>query len=437
MEQGKAPNIVVSEREFPESLHKEVNDVLAGIGSFLDASEEERKAILSIYVREKFGGNMDEYAANLQEKIHKLEAAIAKHPKSTFLKDRQLRVDDMKQNGYDLDALCRFVDDLSRDEKNAGKPLDFATMQKARDYIKENGLQKDFEAWVNNLSNRYNAKEVIFDGFTPSGKRKYVDNNLVNVSRIMKRKGLNGSEGFGASFNNFAATIMQSSGTLKGIKARKQNLTSNHDDVDAFTEKWSEVYNRLADVLNPNSNIDDYDVGYYRLEETALQKDPKEFAKKEYGVELSEEDVQQLKDMVKSIREERPAMYFETKFERPVTLDEFAAAVVPNNLSADVRSGLEKAGIKLYDYDPQVEGDRKRAFGEAVHGSDDVLFRDGKSPKASMKKRVSEWLSKENLQWAKGKTREDIFKNFGNELEPIAIVPSGYLKYLGDRKSVV
>ena len=432
MEQGKAPNIVVSEREFPESLHKEVNDVLAGKGSFLDASEEERKAILSIYVREKFGGNMDEYAANLQEKIHKLEAAIAKHPKSTFLKDRQLRVDDMKQKGYDLDALCRFVDDLSRDEKNAGKPLDFATMQKARDYIKENGLQKDFEAWVNNLSNRYNAKEVIFDGFTPSGKRKYVDNNLVNVSRIMKRKGLNGSEGFGASFNNFAATIMQSSGTLKGIKARKQNLTSNHDDVDAFTEKWSEVYNRLADVLNPNSNIDDYDVGYYRLEETALQKDPKEFAKKEYGVELSEEDVQQLKDMVKSIREERPAMYFETKFERPVTLDEFAAAVVPNNLSADVRSGLEKAGIKLYDYDPQVEGDRKRAFGEAVHGSDDVLFRDGKSPKASMKKRVSEWLSKENLQWAKGKTREDIFKNFGNELEPIAIVPSGYLKYLGN-----
>lgn len=432
MEQGKAPNIVVSEREFPESLHKEVNDVLAGKGSFLDASEEERKAILSIYVREKFGGNMDEYAANLQEKIHKLEAAIAKHPKSTFLKYRQLRVDDMKQKGYDLDALCRFVDDLSRDEKNAGKPLDFATMQKARDYIKENGLQKDFEAWVNNLSNRYNAKEVIFDGFTPSGKRKYVDNNLVNVSRIMKRKGLNGSEGFGASFNNFAATIMQSSGTLKGIKARKQNLTSNHDDVDAFTEKWSEVYNRLADVLNPNSNIDDYDVGYYRLEETALQKDPKEFAKKEYGVELSEEDVQQLKDMVKSIREERPAMYFETKFERPVTLDEFAAAVVPNNLSADVRSGLEKAGIKLYDYDPQVEGDRKRAFGEAVHGSDDVLFRDGKSPKASMKKRVSEWLSKENLQWAKGKTREDIFKNFGNELEPIAIVPSGYLKYLGN-----
>lgn len=377
MEQGKAPNIVVSEREFPESLHKEVNDVLAGKGSFLDASEEERKAILSIYVREKFGGNMDEYAANLQEKIHKLEAAIAKHPKSTFLKDRQLRVDDMKQKGYDLDALCRFVDDLSRDEKNAGKPLDFATMQKARDYIKENGLQKDFEAWVNNLSNRYNAKEVIFDGFTPSGKRKYVDNNLVNVSRIMKRKGLNGSEGFGASFNNFAATIMQSSGTLKGIKARKQNLTSNHDDVDAFTEKWSEVYNRLADVLNPNSNIDDYDVGYYRLEETALQKNPKEFAKKEYGVELSEEDVQQLKDMVKSIREERPAMYFETKFERPVTLDEFAAAVVPNNLSADVRSGLEKAGIKLYDYDPQVEGDRKRAFGEAVHGDEGVLFREG------------------------------------------------------------
>mgnify|MGYP006987710768 CR=1 FL=1 len=63
---------------------------------------------------------------------------------------------------------------------------------------------------------------------------------------------------------------------------------------------------------------------------------------------------------------------------------------------------------------------------------EDVRYREGKSPKAQMKQRVKEWLSSENLQMASGKTREEIFEQFGNNLEPIAIVPKGYLRYLGN-----
>ena len=373
-EHGKQPHIVVSERQYPETLHNDVKEVLGGYKSLYDVPEERRRQLLDIYVREKFEGNMDEYAKGLQNKIQKMETTISKHPKSSLMKYRQMRVDDMKRRGYDYDALSRFVDDLIRDEKNAGKPLDYATMQKARDYIKENHLQKGFEEWKENLAERYKTKEVIFNGFTPSGKRRYVDNTLENVSKLMKQKGRNGAQGWGASFNNFAANIMQSSGTLKGIKSHKEKLTDKHEDIDAFTEKWGEVYNHLADVLNPNADISTMDVGYYRLQETAVQKEPKEFAKKEYGVELSDNDVQQLDEMVKAIREERPAMYFETKFERPVMLDEFAAAVVPQDLGADVRKGLEYAGLQLFDYDSKKEGDRKRAFDEAVRSDENIRF---------------------------------------------------------------
>ena len=49
--------------------------------------------------------------------------------------------------------------------------------------------------------------------------------------------------------------------------------------------------------------------------------------------------------------------------------------------------------------------------------------------KQEMKHRVQNWLSSENLNWAEGKTREEIFNHFGNELKPIAIVPVGYMKY--------
>ena len=47
-----------------------------------------------------------------------------------------------------------------------------------------------------------------------------------------------------------------------------------------------------------------------------------------------------------------------------------------------------------------------------------------------MKNRISDWISDENIEKAKGKSREDIFKIFGNELKPIAFIPSGYIQYL-------
>ena len=78
--------------------------------------------------------------------------------------------------------------------------------------------------------------------------------------------------------------------------------------------------------------------------------------------------------MVKAIKEEYPAMYFETKFERPVYLNEFAAVVVPNDLGADVKKALSDLGIAMYEYDASKEGDRSRAFDEAVKSSGKIRF---------------------------------------------------------------
>ncbi|MGZ2674645.1 hypothetical protein SD303_22695, partial [Bacteroides fragilis] len=72
------------------------------------------------------------------------------------------------------------------------------------------------------------------------------------------------------------------------------------------------------------------------------------FAKREYGVELTGEDVRQLKEMVDAIQNEYPAMYFETKFERPVYLNEFVAAVVPENVSEDVSKAVRESGLQVF-----------------------------------------------------------------------------------------
>ena len=47
--------------------------------------------------------------------------------------------------------------------------------------------------------------------------------------------------------------------------------------------------------------------------------------------------------------------------------------------------------------------------------------------RAEMEARIVDWLSEENLERAEGKTREEIFDEFGNELEPIAYIPKQYI----------
>lgn len=140
-EKGKMPNMVITQRQYPEALHREVEDALGGSSKLYGTSEEQRKQILDIFVREKYGGDKNEYSRDIQNMMQKKENIIAKHPKSYFARDMQMDLDDMREKGYDYSALSRFVDDIARDEKNAGKVDVNATMRKAKDYIRENGLR--------------------------------------------------------------------------------------------------------------------------------------------------------------------------------------------------------------------------------------------------------------------------------------------------------
>lgn len=66
---------------------------------------------------------------------------------------------------------------------------------------------------------------------------------------------------------------------------------------------------------------------------------------------------------------EHPAVRYSIRNEK-----ERAAAEVPDNLGEDVRKGIENAGLPIYDYDPTKEGDRSRAFNEAINSSDNIRF---------------------------------------------------------------
>ena len=373
-QQGKAPKMATVKPKYSNEVYKSLRDIMFGVDSVYNLTKGEVKNLVELYVQTELNGDIDEYNKANERRIAKYKETIESgRTNSMYYKIAERNLEEVKKYGYPLSSLKTFADDVQRDKTKQGSKNVQKTLSAASQIIKDAGLEEDFRNWVEGLNNRYQTKEVIFDGFTPTGKRRYIPNTLENVSKIMKKQGRQASTGLGVSFSNFAASVMKSNGSLANIRKKKSKLTNEHKDIENFEEKWKEVYFDLAMKLQPNaSTFDDY--GFTRLQEAALEADPQAFLSKEYGVTLSKEDVRKLQQMVKAIQEERPAMYFETKFERPVTLNEFSKAVVPEDLSDDLQKTLRDNGIEIFTYKRGDAEDRQKATQEAAYSSDDIAF---------------------------------------------------------------
>lgn len=379
-EKGKAPELVHVEGKYPKELHDEVKGILGKLNGIYNTTDEQKEKLLDLFIREVYDGNKEEFDNDIKKFIKKDEEFIKKRPNSNISKDKQLDVDWMKEHGYDYGALSRFVDGILRDAETSGKVNENATMKAAQQYIQDKGIKEDFDSWKEKLNDRYQVEEVIFAGYKDDGNRKYLPNTVENAVKVMKQDGKNASVG-SASFSHFVASILKPMGTLDQIRKKKGNLTGNYEDVEKFQEKWQPVYDELADKMQPDAEpFDSY--GMDRLEEAATQKNPKKYAKDEYGVDLTDEDINKLNELIEAVKNDKPSIYFETKFMRPYGLDEFEKAIVPNDTPSDVVDALKKAGIDVSSYERGNAEDRQKVTMDAINSSDNIRF----SLKAMMEK---------------------------------------------------
>ena len=375
LEKGVAPETKKTQQRFSDEIYNKLRFITAGDFNIYGIGKEDAKKVLEMYIDAKFDGNKDLYEEKTKSWLERNKSVVDAGTKLglryTIAKEN---VELYDEYGFNYKGVQAFVRDVASDHRNGGKLDTYATLKRVDKYIADHNLNDELNRWVKDKEKQYGVKEVIFDGFTSTGRRRYVDNTIENVSKLMKKQGRNGATGFGFSFNNFAANLMPSFSKLDDIRAKKGLLTDDPKKREEFQDKWGKVFSDLAQKCQPDAKsvFDDYGMG--RLTEAAMQKDPQAYLKKEYNVDFSDEDVKRLKEMIKAVKEEYPSMYFETKFERPVYLKEFASAVVPNDLSADVKKAIENSGIALYEYDAKKEGDRSRAFDEAVNNNDDILF---------------------------------------------------------------
>ena len=371
-EKGKTPELVHVEGKYPKKLHDEVKSILGKLDGIYSTTDEQKEELLDLFIREVYDGNREEFDNDIKKIIKKDEEFIKKRPNSNIAKNKQLDVDWMKKHGYDYGALSRFVDGILRDAETSGKVDENATMKAAQQYIQDNSMKEDFDSWKEKLNDRYNVEEVIFAGYKPDGNRKYLPNTVENAVKVMKQDGKNASVG-SASFSHFVASILKPMETLDQIRKKKGNLTGNYEDVEKFQEKWQPVYDELADKMQPDAEpFESY--GMDRLEEAATQKNPKKYAKDEYGVDLTDEDIDKLNELIDAVKNEKPSIYFETKFMRPYGLDEFEKAIVPNDTPSDVVDALKMAGIDVSIYERGNAEDRQKVTMDAINSSDNIRF---------------------------------------------------------------
>lgn len=373
-EKGVAPEPKMIQPKFSDEAYNELKSITDGDFNIYGISKADAQKVLDMYIDNVFDGDRTAYDEKQKYRIARYKKQVAEGEKNPFLLTRAKNaLEQYDKYGFYFDKVQNFVRNVERDHRMTGVDTN-ATLNDVEDYIKTNNLTDEFNTWLEGKEKEYGIKEVIFDGFTPSGNRRYVPNTLENVSKIMKKQGRNGATGAAVSFQNFAARLMPSYGTLKDIRSKKGLLTSDREKFDKFREKWSNVFYELGMKCQPDATgtFDDY--GLARLSEAAMTSDPQAYLKKEYNVDFSDEDTKRLKEMVKAIKEEHPAMYFETKFERPVRFDEFSAAVVPTTTKKEVKEALKNAGVSIFEYDEKSDADRSRAFNEAINSSDNIRF---------------------------------------------------------------
>ena len=319
---------------------------------------------------------MDKISLGVRRKIYE-ETGVKKSPISPTVRQQTKEIfeRDYKSTLLNKDGSPRkkdvkkVVEDIVKEHNDTKKYDFYLSKVKASNYVNKNGLYDDYIRWQENKLDEFGTKNRIFRGYKNDGSRKYVPETLENVSKAMREDAdgqTNGSEY--TSFGSFIAKLASRVDSTDEMRANKDKLSSNKDKEE-FYEKWESVYYDLAKSL-----YNDVFYGEQRLHDIVLQSDPKKYAKKEYGITLTPTFMKKLDALKNAVQTELKSAYFETKYNRPLRLNEFAAAVVPNNLGDDVRKGIENAGLPMFDYDPNKEGDRSRAFNEAINSSDNIRF---------------------------------------------------------------
>lgn len=300
-----------------------------------------------------------------------INAKVAEYTEAGTAEKRARTIQSMRDNTDDAGYYvardyAREVADIA---EKTGKPLKVdsrSTQYALEKQIREGGLQDDFEFYTDEALRDLSPNEKIFQGFTNSGNRKYIDHTLENVVKLLKKE-LRGGENFNYGVGSLRAKFTPQFKSIAQIKASKDRLITK----DAFEKVKAEIDTEFLDVaraLDPDASLDTITAVLEDGAKTGLAR-----AAKEYRIEPSEEALQQAARFLGKLSS-LPTEYFEAKILRDVDLAEFSGAVVPEGTGDNVLQALRSRGVKEIETYPRND---ETARAEAVRGLAERLHEQG------------------------------------------------------------
>ena len=382
----------------------EVKDLIKSLGASPNAmAAEDNKVILEAYSKHL----KKDYEAQIKAKQEDLEA----HPEySTFNKNVRLKNIEKLQEDLDIanETIKELVDEktglfngnvaddflyrVRHEIESAGK-IDYSASEYAARELIEN--DPDFLPWAKEAYDRIEKEERIFNGFTPSGNRRYLAHTLENVSKYMRQQELQGGESFYYGLGSTRAKFTPNFTTLKQIKKARDRLVTS-EEFEKIKEEYNERFDKITEALGDKY---DPDVGAARFEEAFEygKSDPIGYIEKEYGISVDDDMAQEILDFATALRV-MPTEYFETKFTRPVELNEFAGAIIPSNLSQDLKDTLAEKGLMIEEYDREA-GNREEVTKAALQKFNEtrrVLFQEEVEEVRQQYENTDQWMKAPN-----------------------------------------
>ncbi len=251
-------------------------------------------------------------------------------------------------------------------EKEYGKISQHKSESNLNTQIDKNHLRNELTAYSHDMLRSLNPDEKIFNGYTPSGNRKYLPHDLDTVVKLLTKK-VRGGENFNYGVGSIRAEYSKQFKSLADIKAHEDRIVDSKtfdkikEDVDNEFFKLADKWRDFSHNKNAFGFLDNFSEHLKEAARDGLPTINKEYYDGKVPLEILKETAGFL-NKLKDFNTE----YFEAKLQRPVGIGEFQGAVVPEGSKWDKSvETLKKNGVnRIERYTHGDEESRKQAIGK-------------------------------------------------------------------------
>jgi hypothetical protein len=273
-------------------------------------------------------------------------------------------------------------------EKGASQETDTAKLDSD---IESKVNQNDYLNWLHDLLDGTIIGKGIrknTDIFTAAGNRKsfkamHYDFTLENVVKAMRSESETGSDTIFPSLPLLRGAAAQKYSSISAIKKDAGRLSNTEEDIKDQIKPLSDEYLSIIEAMvlgkgTENSFTLRDGAGFAIIESAQNSKGniPKfnRYLKGEFSdyYNINDDIINRLDTLLTKLKD-LPISYFEAKPRRAVLLNEFKAAVIPDNATQDTRDILNSNGISVYKYKADDDADRLAKVNKAANDND-ILF---------------------------------------------------------------